>query len=248
MKSWSPIAMAAAATVLAAAASQAGAVAVNVDAQANIYAAGLADTSGFSAGGLLPVSIALGAGSTSVVFDSVVAGSPVSGSPSGGATCVFNGLASSGDGSTCVSSVSDVFSANGYSAYYLSGRTMTLVGVFVGATKSPTAPAGNPMSFADANTATGFSPLLQQVFFIGDGRTAADALQTFAVPTGATTLYLGFADAYGFYGAPGAYTDNYGSLDVSLSVAAVPEPATLMMSVLGLAALLPLARRARRAR
>lgn len=226
-----------------AAAASAGAVTVNVDAQANIYAAGLASTAGFSDGGQLPVALLLSPGQGSIRFDSIVAGLPVAGSPTGGATCVFNGAASSGDGNTCVSSVTNVFAANGYSSFYLDGRSMSLVGVFVGETKSATAPAGQSMSISDANSAASFAPLLQQVFFIGDGLTSDGTQQSFLVPTGAKTLYLGFADAYGFYGAPGAYGDNYGSLNVTT---AVPEPASVALTAIGLAALLPMVRRARR--
>lgn len=226
-------------------AASAGAVDLHVDAQANIYAAGLADTSSFSSGGVLPVAIALQGNAASVQFGSVGPGPAVPGSPTGGATCVYDGAASSGDGNTCVSSVTNLTAANGYSSFFLDGRSMPLVGLFVGATKSPDAPAGQSMSFAFANAQSSFSPLLQQVFFIGDGRDLADALQTFVVPTGATTLYLGFADGYGFSGTPGAYGDNYGALNVSALVASVPEPASMALAALGLATLLPLARRRR---
>jgi hypothetical protein len=61
-------------------------------------------------------------------------------------------------------------------------------------------------------------------FFIG-------ANNTFVVPTGATELFLGFADAGYFNGPSGYYFDNSGSLNVE--VAAVPEPSTWAMMVLG---------------
>jgi PEP-CTERM motif len=54
------------------------------------------------------------------------------------------------------------------------------------------------------------------------------------VPTGATTLYLGFADANGFSGSPGYYNDNTGYLTVA-GVSAVPEPSTWAMMILGFA-------------
>jgi hypothetical protein len=56
------------------------------------------------------------------------------------------------------------------------------------------------------------SPLIQQTFFIGNGRTSSGAVQTFHVPAGATRLYLGFADAVSFVGTPCCYGDNSGSL------------------------------------
>lgn len=208
---------------------------VNVSAQANIYAAGSASTAGFALGGVLPVALAVDA-AASFRFTSVAAGPSAVGSPTGGATCVFDGPASSGDGNTCVNGYTDVYAANGYSAFYFGGKTMPLVGLFVGATPGDT-PAVTPTSDTEANALDAFAPRLQQVFFIGDGRTADSALQTFAVPAGATTLYLGFADAYGFVGDPGYYDDNYGSLQVSYETAAVPEPAAWLMLGGGLALL-----------
>jgi hypothetical protein len=61
-------------------------------------------------------------------------------------------------------------------------------------------------------------------FFIGTN-------STFVVPTGATELFLGFADASGFNGASGFYDDNSGALEVA--VAAVPEASTWAMMVFG---------------
>jgi len=204
---------------------------VYVDATANIYAAGSADTSAFAAGGILPLSIDI-AGSTAVQFTAVGAGQAVDGSPTGGATCVYNGTPSTGDGANCVSSGTNVSAANGYSSFVLSGRTMPLVGLFVGSTAGAT-PAGVNSSFDAENAKTSSSPALQEVFFIGDGLSDLGALQSFAVPTGATKLYLGFADAYGFSGAPGYYSDNYGGLSVSYVTTPVPEPASVALGLAG---------------
>jgi hypothetical protein len=57
---------------------------------------------------------------------------------------------------------------------------------------------------------------MRQIFFIGDGRTHDGEAQRFKVPRGATRLYLGFADAWGWRGAPGYFDDNSGSLDVTV--------------------------------
>jgi hypothetical protein len=51
------------------------------------------------------------------------------------------------------------------------------------------------------------------------------------VPTGATMLYFGFADAAGFNGPSGFYQDNSGELTVTAS--AVPETSTWAMMILG---------------
>jgi hypothetical protein len=61
----------------------------------------------------------------------------------------------------------------------------------------------------------GTSPRLAQLFFIGDGR-ATRRLQRFEIPAGATRLYLGLADAFGFRGPPGNYDDNTGAFDVTV--------------------------------
>jgi hypothetical protein len=92
------------------------------------------------------------------------------------------------------------------------------------------------------------------VFYIGDGMTGFNnptgALQTFAPPTGATRLFLGFADSFtNFSGAWGAYGDNGGSLNVTLSLdPPAPEPGTMMLMGLGITAfsLLRCGRRHRR--
>lgn len=117
-----------------------------------------------------------------------------------------------------------------------------LVGVFTGAGMLPK-PAS--LDYTVTGTAfTSYAPLLQQVFFIGDGLTGdgVGAGQDFYVPTGATALYLGFADAAGYNGAPGAYDDNSGSLSGFVIFATdinpgrrVPEPEEL--ALLGLGAL-----------
>jgi hypothetical protein len=74
-----------------------------------------------------------------------------------------------------------------------------------------------------------------QVFEIG----AAD---TFAVPEGANTLYLGIADTPNFSGGPGAYGDAPGNYQVNYPISGepredVPEPGTLGVLGLGLVGL-----------
>ena len=90
-----------------------------------------------------------------------------------------------------------------------------LAGVFL-----PDAPVTSPPPFGldleAGYESERFAPLLQQVFFIGDGVTSAGQIQRFRVPDGATRLYLGYADAYGFVGAPGYYADNSGALSARL--------------------------------
>ena len=120
-----------------------------------------------------------------------------------------------------------------------------LTGVFVANSgPSGSAPAALNFTGAGAESFTSLSPLLDQVFFIGDGLTGdgTGSVQNFIAPTGAVTLYLGISDACGYGGSPGCYNDNSGNFAVTVSASAaqqandVPEPASLGLVGLGLAA------------
>ena len=142
------------------------------------------------------------------------------------------------DGAGSVGSVV-VLAGNGrsgisaYQAGFLSGVFLDASG---NVATTPTA-----LTYPDA-ASTGFAaatPLLNQVFFIGDGLTGhgIGTVQQFFVPTGATRLLLGFADAPGYAGSPGSYGDNTGALSV-ISTAfgatgGVPEPLTWALLTTG---------------
>lgn len=64
--------------------------------------------------------------------------------------------------------------------------------------------------FTDIENRVEYLPYFDQPFFIGDGKNSMGAVQRWHIPTGATMLYLGFADAA--YGPPGHYIDNDGSI------------------------------------
>lgn len=97
------------------------------------------------------------------------------------------------------------------------------------------APGGLDYSAAASRDFLTFSPVLRQVFYIGDGFNSNNKQQEFVVPAGATRLFLGVMDGE-------QWSNNTGSFTVNM--VAVPEPSTL--GVCGLAGLLTLKRRSRR--
>lgn len=90
---------------------------------------------------------------------------------------------------------------------------MFVVGVFL--TDVPADDSAPPrLDFTNANDRTfTLAPEIGQVFFIGDGKG-----RTYAVPEGATRLFLGFADAYLYEGCPGWYNNNDGRVKVDVDV------------------------------
>src|SRR5262249_6910052 len=102
---------------------------------------------------------------------------------------------------------------------YLCEDTFSLAGVFL-TDAAPQAPAPATLNFTTNGIGRNFAtltPLVGQVFFIGDGLTDGGTPQSFYAPTGATRLFLGFVDAPGFTGNPGNYGDNTGSLSISVA-------------------------------
>jgi hypothetical protein len=70
---------------------------------------------------------------------------------------------------------------------------------------------------------TSLSPLLKQVFFIGDGMTDGGQMQQVVIPAEATRLFLGTMDNHG-------WSNNIGALIVQVTL--IPEPSTLTLLIL----------------
>jgi PEP-CTERM motif len=216
----------AAGSALGLASAQAGTTTITVNGQDDVYRANGADGSD----GLAPQSINV-TGQPSITF-SVSTGRTVT---------VDGGVLNDADG---VGSVSGEFNtgANGISGI-TTPTAGAIIGVFEGATLTTTPAALNFDTGVGNNPGTtsfaSLSPELQQAFFIGDGLTGdgTGATQTFDIPTGATTLYLGLADACGFSGAPSCFFDNSGSFTVTANGTAalggVPEPASWALMLIG---------------
>lgn len=64
---------------------------------------------------------------------------------------------------------------------------------------------------------TSYSPLLQQVFLVGDGKASGGIPQTFAAPAGATRLFIGTMDSY-------QWNNNIGLLAVTIVATDLPPP------------------------
>ncbi|MDH3903922.1 MAG: hypothetical protein OES90_11945, partial [Xanthomonadales bacterium] len=114
---------------------------------------------------------------------------------------------------------SNLWPLDGISGYI--GPQGPLAGVFLDDTIPDTGPAPAAMDFTPGGLGTNFSvltPALGQVFYIGDGFNSVPEAQHFIAPAGATRLFLGIPDGFGFYNEPGAYDDNDGFYEVDLDV------------------------------
>ena len=115
---------------------------------------------------------------------------------------------------------------NGIGSYQ--GPSNAFFGVFL----DNTVPSGTngpaSLNFTDASviSAATFAPLLNQIFFIGDGLTGAGtgSVQLFTAPTGATRLFLASADSVG------SSAGNLGSLNVTVTDVNSPEPASVILA------------------
>jgi hypothetical protein len=189
--------------------------ALQVDGRAAIFDAGRSAPSP-SLGDVLPTELDLPNGAATALTVVSVTGtvSCCNGTPTGGPEGI--------PGYT-----TNVASFNGISGI-MAPNAMFLVGVFTNG-GVPTTPAPAVLDFTAKGLGTSFTsvaPLLDQTFFIGDGRTASGAVQQFQIPSGARKVFFGFvdSDAVASGGPPSAYVDNKGALTLTLGLTS-PSPA-----------------------
>lgn len=198
-----------------------------VDGKSNIFKA----LPGGGGDGILPYTFDFSAGTEKkLTFSSV----------SGSSSCCGGFTYSTPDGLGGYFGATDVFSSGSISGIRGPG-SMFLAGVFV----DTTAPLGAAPARLDyfgglSTSASSYTPLLNQAFFIGDGLTGngTGSQQEFFAPFAANRLVLGFLDGQDFGGAPGFYNDNLGALNFTAdleTVNPVPLPAgmLLILSALG---------------
>jgi hypothetical protein len=173
---------------------------VKVNAKSNIFRAGTVDLD-TNGGGEVPAAVSFEPGADLVLTIVNV---------NGRVSCCGGGdQFNDADGGEFAGGVTDVESLGGISGITHPDKTMFLVGVFTD--KSAAKPPGpERLRAKDPKNQT---PELFQSFFIG-----ANNGRQIKVPSNATRLVLGFADAYNFTGAPGSYDDNVGELTVTFSI------------------------------
>lgn len=87
------------------------------------------------------------------------------------------------------------------------------------------------------------SPLLKQVFFIGNGSTTGNVVQQFDIPTGASRLFLGTMDGFGWFNNTGTISVEVTQFTQQQPPNGVSEPDALALLGIGLVGLAAMRRR-----
>jgi hypothetical protein len=107
-----------------------------------------------------------------------------------------------------------------------------LIGVFLDDSQPDTTGAPASLDFSGGGLGIDFSslsPALKQPFFIGDGLTSGAQPQEFVVPAGATRLFLGIHDGFGWFNNTGQF-DAVLTAVPSVSVPSVSDTGILILT------------------
>lgn len=167
--------------------------------------------------------------------------------PGVGGIDFFNGTGNFFGPEGNVGPVSSLTSLGGISGWL--GTQGALAGVFLDDSIPNAGPAPATLDFSTevGRDFASLSPVLGQVFFIGDGLNSLNQFQEFVAPAGATRLFVGIPDGFNFNGPPGAYEDNDGSYRIRIGVNerpdVIPEPGTMSLMAAAFGPALVLLRR-----
>lgn len=152
----------------------------------------------------------------------LAAGVPLTFSATGGTSFRTDGSLTPAEGDLAAITTRDPGAENGIADLVV--PLSALIGVFLDDTQPSLSVAPDRLDFSDPASRDFLSldPVLRQPFYIGDGLTSASVVQEFYIPTGATRLYLGTMDGFGWF-------NNIGVLTVA--IAPIPEPASALLTL-----------------
>lgn len=195
---------------------------------ANPYLAGLPDGTSASSGDSAP------ANSPVLVTGLDVSGGAIFSFSATGQVSLGTGLGPDPDGGAPINHSGTP--ENGFSDVTM--PRVSLLGVFLDGKLPTDSPAPAALDFTSevSQNYTSLSPFLKQIYFIGDGVTDGGITQQVVAPTGATRLYLGAMDGFGWF-------NNSGEFNVAVTgpepsgLAPIPLPAGAPLLLAGLAVL-----------
>lgn len=105
-----------------------------------------------------------------------------------------------------------------------------LLGVFLNDSQPNTTVAPPALNFSTAASMdfTSLSPQLKQPFFIGNGLTSSGVTQQFVAPAGATRLFLGAMDSFGYSNNLGSYSVTSAQVNPNTPPAVLANAATVI--------------------
>ena len=204
--------------------------AITVPGSANLWLAGQSDGVTASVGDVAPDHSPVLAADVEIVVGNWLSFTNVSGLTNSFGACPGPACFEA-DGDTAGTVSGTFFRRQELGVGGISAPLSSVIGVFLGS-GVPFNPPATDLDFSSI----GFdfltlSPLVQQPFFIGNGKTSGGVVQAFQVPLGATRLYIGTMDT--FFGPTNTgHNNNTGAILLDVSV--VPEPATNALLLSGL--------------